>query len=331
MTDIKLSLCMILKNEEYFLENCLKSVEGIVDEIIAVDSGSTDKTMEIAKSFGAEVVEIKWQNDFSRARNVSLDYAKGDWILVLDADEELPTSTRKSIRNVVDQTEASGIILIQRNLAPEDEMEKYSDLASVRLFRNLPEFRYENCIHEQIRPSILSAGCTIEQTDLIFLHYGYMHKTSQGGVNRAERNLELIKDTIRNNSKDPYLYYQLGVTFKSLGKSGEAYNSFKESLSRGAHEKLGGEILSTIYTKLAQIDLENNNFDKAVKNAKVSLSYDNDNNPISLLIAGTALMFQNKFSEAYSFLVNAYAHSTIRNDTKAELNKLISFCETRLQ
>src|SRR4051794_40673333 len=85
--DQKLSLCMIVKNESKHLANCLESVEGVVDEIIIVDTGSTDDTVEIAKSYGAKVYHYEWNDNFSDARNESIKYATGDWILVLDADE----------------------------------------------------------------------------------------------------------------------------------------------------------------------------------------------------------------------------------------------------
>ena len=85
----KLSLCMIVKNEEKFLAGCLESVKNIVDEIIIVDTGSTDKTIEIANSYNAKVYHFEWKNDFSLARNESIKHATGDWILILDADERL--------------------------------------------------------------------------------------------------------------------------------------------------------------------------------------------------------------------------------------------------
>src|SRR5690348_3827247 len=89
-----ISLCMIVKNEEKYLERCLKSVEGVVDEIIIVDTGSTDQTTEIAEKFGAKILRYQWNDDFSSARNYSLKNAKCDWILILDADEELDIQSK---------------------------------------------------------------------------------------------------------------------------------------------------------------------------------------------------------------------------------------------
>jgi glycosyltransferase involved in cell wall biosynthesis len=93
----EVSLCMIVKNEEYYLPRCLSSVNNIVDEVIIVDTGSTDKTVEIAKSFGAKVYFFPWNNNFSEARNESLKYASKEWILILDADDELYTEDQKNL------------------------------------------------------------------------------------------------------------------------------------------------------------------------------------------------------------------------------------------
>src|SRR3989344_2135515 len=95
-----ISLCMIAKNEEKHLEECLNSVKELVDEVIIVDTGSTDKTKQIAKKFNAKIYDFKWVDDFSAARNESLKHATKDWILVLDADEVLDKEALKVIKNV---------------------------------------------------------------------------------------------------------------------------------------------------------------------------------------------------------------------------------------
>ena len=112
-----ISLCMITKNEERYLEQCLNSVKEIVDEIIIVDTGSTDKTKEIAKKFKAKIIDFKWIDDFSAARNESLKHAAKDWILVLDADEVIEKNDFKKIKNAVENSEndLAGFQLEQRS------------------------------------------------------------------------------------------------------------------------------------------------------------------------------------------------------------------------
>ena len=144
---VKLSLCMIAKNEEKYLGRCLASVRGVVDEIILVDTGSTDRTAEIAQSFGARVGHHAWQDDFSEARNASLELATGDWILALDADEELAPASRERLRPVVEMTEAEGVLICLRSFFPPTALCQYMDVQWVRLFRHRRDFFYLNLWH----------------------------------------------------------------------------------------------------------------------------------------------------------------------------------------
>ncbi|MFH1624068.1 MAG: glycosyltransferase family 2 protein, partial [Pseudomonadota bacterium] len=109
-----LSLCMIVRDEEDCLPHCLNSVRSIVDEIIIVDTGSTDKTIQIAKDFGAKVIQHPWKNDFAEARNVSLQHAACDWILVLDADEIIAERDLWKIERLIRDKKVAGYRLVQR-------------------------------------------------------------------------------------------------------------------------------------------------------------------------------------------------------------------------
>src|SRR3989344_2193313 len=110
-----ISLCMITKNEEKYLGQCLDSVKELVDEIIILDSGSTDKTKEIAKKFKAKMLDFKWNDDFSEARNESLKHATKDWILVLDADEIIEKDDLEKIKEIVKDKENDGFQFLQKN------------------------------------------------------------------------------------------------------------------------------------------------------------------------------------------------------------------------
>ena len=106
-----LSVCMIVKNEEALLNDCLASVKSVADEVIVVDTGSDDKTVEIAESHGARIFTIEWTDDFSAARNFSLEQAKGNWILVVDADEHLAEEDLEKVRNWISKKEIFNIII----------------------------------------------------------------------------------------------------------------------------------------------------------------------------------------------------------------------------
>ncbi|MEW5768502.1 MAG: glycosyltransferase family 2 protein [bacterium] len=128
-----ISLCMIVRDEEEQLPRCLESVKGLVDEIIVVDTGSKDKTMEIAHSFDARVYKHPWENDFSAARNISLSYAKSDWILILDADEELEREDIPKIWQLLRSEECEGLTFAVYSQLLGSERVKHD---SIRLFKN---------------------------------------------------------------------------------------------------------------------------------------------------------------------------------------------------
>jgi glycosyltransferase involved in cell wall biosynthesis len=210
-----LSLCMIVKNEALHLERCLRSVAGVVDELIVVDTGSTDGTLAIAEAGRAKVFSYRWQNDFALARNFSLEQATGEWILHLDADEELEPETRAQVKSLIGQTGADGIVMTQRSFTAGSDLVGYSDLRITRLFRNRPEFRYEQAIHEQIRPAIERHGGRVAPSNLIIWHYGYAQGTAQGQESRAARAktasrtvggtlvLEFASTSVRKNGLPP--------------------------------------------------------------------------------------------------------------------------------
>ena len=112
----RLSVCMIVKNEEQNIKRCLESVKDIAYQIIVVDTGSTDKTKELAKSYNVELYEYKWDNNFSNARNESLKYATGDWVLFLDADEELRKDASLTLKKDMEMHNIIGLRLPLENV-----------------------------------------------------------------------------------------------------------------------------------------------------------------------------------------------------------------------
>ncbi|MDT7961519.1 MAG: glycosyltransferase, partial [Armatimonadota bacterium] len=140
----RITLSMIARNEAEYLEECLKSVQGVVDEIVLVDTGSTDATPQIAEKYGAKVIYAEWQNDFAAARNIALQHATGDWILVLDADERLTPESKQAILNAVRHPQFVGYYLeILNEMGAGD----YFVHRLVRLFRRVPYARWEGAIH----------------------------------------------------------------------------------------------------------------------------------------------------------------------------------------
>ena len=163
-----LSLCLIVKDEEKNLENFLKKIKNYVDEIVTVDTGSTDKTKDIAKKFG-KVHDFKWKDDFSEARNFSISKAKGDWILVLDPDEVIDEKERVTIKELIKKNNIDilGYRLIQKTYYKH----KIIFIRGIcRLFRNDKRIKFVYPIHETVRESIKKLG-RIGKTGIVIKHY----------------------------------------------------------------------------------------------------------------------------------------------------------------
>ncbi|WP_017211323.1 glycosyltransferase [Clostridium beijerinckii] len=210
-----LSLCMIVKDEEKNLKNCLSKAANFVDEIIIVDTGSNDDTKVIAKEFTDKIYDFQWCDDFSKARNFSISKASGDWILVLDADEFISEVPKCSIgKFIMDSLNKDKVGRIRRVNVIEDStgIRKYGERVN-RLF-NRKYFKYEGIIHEQI-VSIDGRDYKAESVDISIEHVGYTKEVLRR-TNKIRRNIDLLKKALKNNSEDPYIYFQLGKSYYML-------------------------------------------------------------------------------------------------------------------
>ncbi len=185
-----LSLCMIVKNEEENLAQCLESAKSIVDEMVIVDTGSTDRTVEIAESFGAKVFHHPWNNDFAEARNISLKHAACGWILVLDADEVIALQDLPKIKRLIKNNDAAGYMLVTRTYQNSSTLSEwqavehpcpeakgyagYIPSPHVRLFRRDKDIYFEGKVHEIVEYTISGKGGKIVETDIPIHHYGYI-------------------------------------------------------------------------------------------------------------------------------------------------------------
>ncbi|MCA8944273.1 MAG: glycosyltransferase [Planctomycetes bacterium] len=207
----RVSLCMITRDEERYLDECLRRAKPAVDEIVIVDTGSVDRTIEIARSHGATVVEERWQDDFAKPRNTGLDHVNGDWVLVLDADEMLDDGSAEAIRRLVEEPRASGYHVRFTNVFGG---EKTLGVTMVRLFRNLPGLRWANRIHEQVTPSLLEAAADrnlslLPALDVHVLHYGYQPEIMDAR-GKLERNERLFRLQLAEHPDDVYSLYKYG-------------------------------------------------------------------------------------------------------------------------
>ncbi len=209
-----ISLCMIVKNEESVLKRCLDSVKeqlkNIVDDIVIVDTGSTDRTVEIAKNYDCRVFEFEWCNDFSKARNYSISKAKNDWVLILDADEYVDSVSINDFETIlVNDSEKFRFIITIINI---DEKGNKTALSKIARFFNRKNFEFQYNIHEQVMPKNGTEFSDVE-LDLVSKHTGYFAGTIKE-KNKIENYKQMLIETLNNNPNDCYMLGHLGIIYQ---------------------------------------------------------------------------------------------------------------------
>ncbi len=225
----RISLCMIMRDEEEHLGRCLASVRGAVDEIVIVDTGSADRSIEIATEHGARVLHEEWRDDFAAPRNTAIDAATGDWILVLDADEELIGA--EILRDLVEAPGVEGYSFREVNFVGEERGIDAVVMSAFRLFRNRPDYRYSGALHEQVLTRVTDAGRgTTPFVGVEIHHYGYLDPTTQAKRKR-ERNMAIVLEQVRRDPNDAFTLFNAGVEFQRSGRHEEALDHFRRSFA----------------------------------------------------------------------------------------------------
>jgi len=224
-----ISLCMIVKDEERFLADCLRSVTGVVDEICIVDTGSTDGTLAIAREFGARIEQIAWSDDFSAARNAALALATRRWIFVLDADERLVPESRDALRAIgASPARGRGCWIACRNLADDFKGTGAMTNAIVRLFPNDPQIRYRNAIHEYITHDGAEAGLASDLAPIEIVHLGYLSEIVRER-GKARRNLRMAEAAVERTPEDAFAHYNVGMSLLLDGRKDDAIVALERS------------------------------------------------------------------------------------------------------
>ena len=247
----RLSVCLIVKNEEKLLAQSLQSVRGLATQIVVVDTGSTDRTVEIAREFGAEINSFAWCDDFAAARNAALEHATGDWILMLDADEELPAPQHAKL--VADMKNSAAIAFRLPLVNAGQEIEGRSFVP--RLFRNAPGVFFHGRIHEQIFASLLvhakKWGLKTALGTAELLHHGYTQEMVRDR-NKVERNLKLLRAAVAENPPDVNLLMNLGlelVRSDDLAGGIEKYREAYELMSAQPKDEIVPELREVLLTQ----------------------------------------------------------------------------------
>ncbi|NDJ17746.1 tetratricopeptide repeat protein [Myxacorys almedinensis A] len=216
---MNISFCIIVKDEEERLLRCLESVRGVVNETIVVDTGSCDRTIDIARSYGASVYSFEWCNDFSAARNASLHYAQGDWVLVLDADEVLVPDIVPALKQVVESEQYLVINLLRHEVGASQS--PYSMLS--RLFRRHPDIAFTRPYHAMIDDRVAELlqrepnWRVGHLPEVAILHEGYRSDViaARDKFNKARITMEGFLET---HPHDPYVCSKLGALYVQIGQ-----------------------------------------------------------------------------------------------------------------
>lgn len=245
----RVSLAMIVKNEEANLAACLDSVRDLVGEIVVVETGSTDRTPHIAASRGARIVPFAWCDDFAAARNAGLEVARGDWIFWLDADERLEPIERDEARRLFASLRDENAAYMMRQLSPsENATGATTAVDQVRLFRRRPDVRWEYRIHEQILLSLRRSAAIVRSTGITIHHTGY--ESAELRDRKMVRNTRLLELAHREKPDDPILAFNLAWVYHKATRAGEALPLLEYCLKTLAPRV---SIVPKIYRLLGQV------------------------------------------------------------------------------
>lgn len=304
-----LSLCMIVKNEEENIERCLKFAKKIVDEIVIVDTGSVDATKNICLNYTDKIYDFVWNDDFAAARNFSVSKASNDWILILDADEEVIDFNKDTIIKFIRNKNNDKLVgRIKRiNFMDNNKgVKKYNERVN-RIF-NKNYFCYNGTVHEQI-VSKSGKDYSTELIDISAEHEGYL-KGAMSKKDKLKRNINLLNKEIEKNSNDPYLFFQLGKSYYMLRDFEKACNYFEKSLSCNLDFRL--EYVEDLIETYGYSLIESGKYNLALNIKEYDKYYNNSADFIFLL--GIIYMNNAMFSEAINCFDNCTKYKSCNVD-----------------
>ncbi|MCF6154452.1 MAG: tetratricopeptide repeat protein [Candidatus Brocadia sp.] len=286
-----LSACMIVKNEEYFLPQCLKSIKDAVDEIIIVDTGSTDKTVDIAQSFGARVHHHPWKNNFSEARNHSLDYATGDWILQIDADEALEQADIPLLHKLITADSYNVIFVAIYSELPGGQAKHYFQ----RIFRR-GKAHFEGIVHNQL----IFEGKAL-QSKIRLYHYGY-NLSEFEMQKKYKRTGDLLRQQLAENPNNIFVMANLIRNYRNEYNFEKVIELGEKGLNISISQT---DLVSKIQRQRISIDLTHallntNQVDRAEEVCKKALEENPDSFDV-LLVLGEILLKKRAFSNALNY------------------------------
>lgn len=306
-SQVRLSQCMIVKNEENNIRRALSWAKEIAFEQIVVDTGSTDRTVEIAEEMGAKVFHFSWKDDFAAAKNYAIEQAHGNWIAFLDADEFFCKEDAKQLIPILEQImEAKNrplIHVIRCAWIQIDEKEKpFAISVQDRIFRNMSKLRYRGRIHEQL--TLEDGGClrclSMDQKLSIF-HTGYRRENFQN-KGKGERNIRLIRMELEENPDHYYMWSYLGDALEAEGRYSEAVESYRKALEGVCPQQISKSLYQNAGSRLIRILVrhpQQGAEEKELLGVAAKLGYPDLDDPDVFMYLGIYYLEHQKYPEAY--------------------------------
>lgn len=268
---MKLSICMMVKNEEKNIDRCLSSLNPILSkedvELIIVDTGSDDKTVEIAKKYTQKMYFKEWENNFSEIRNYTISLASGEWLFILDGDEEVKDILTLYKLLYKDEIKNYNTISIDLyNFNKRDNYDSYVIGHQNRFFRNDGYFRFEGSVHNQqiYKEPIL-------ETNNIIYHYGYLVDDEELMEKKYKRTTNILKDELAKNPKDVYYNMQLAISYSMYGDFDNCYDQIEKTYNLMVDLK---EIRLNVFFLYAQQLLRKQKYSRVIKICTEGLGYE---------------------------------------------------------
>ncbi len=323
---LRLSLCMIVKNEARNLGPCLRSIKPVLDEIIIVDTGSTDETKEVARQMGANVFDFPWCDDFSAARNESIRHATGDYILWLDADDRVDESEMKKIglfKKGLPHSKSRAFYVVVKSESPEGD----TLFHQLRIFPRVKGAAFEGKIHEQIFYRLQNSGVEFIKTDIVIRHLGYHDTASRH--EKSKRNLDILQRELEENPGNLHVRYNMARTLSGLGRQAEAILHLQKIVEEESVRKKEKGILLEASLLIGKYSMEMGRYEEAVAVFR-DLSRDFQGNGLLHFFLGEALFFTRDFPGALEELEKAHRFSLDAGLFPINLGRLDYFRHYRL-
>ncbi len=285
---------MIVKNEENNIKNCLNSIKDFSDEIIIVDTGSRDKTKDIARKFNSKIFDYQWENDFGKARNFSISKSTKDWIVIIDADEIIDKNDVPKIKEIVNDWSVEGYSFFTKNYTNDTKIAGFQSNSDdnqflgwfpsikVRLFQNKQHVKFQGIIHELVEESIQGLKKT---TDIFVHHFGEEDKD----IEKKKHYLELGKRKAKESDTSK-AFLELAIQYKTIGKLDESLETLNKVIEKDSNNVIAYYEKGTIYNQKKE-------FEKAIESFIKSINL-NTKNPDANFGLGMCYFHKQEFDKA---------------------------------